>query len=357
MLDVGARQRRAAEEHGHVGKPERVHLGQVLAHDDRALHEQAAHADRVGLDLLRLVDERLQRRLDPDVVHLVAVVREDDVDEVLADVVHVTLDRADHERALAAGVVLLHVRLEVRDGSLHRLRALQHERQLHLAGREQLTDDLHAVEQHVVDDAQRGHARELLVEVELETVALAVDDPVLEPLLDRPARAVLLLDRARVDVLERSHQLVERVVAVGPSVVHEVERELAHVVVDLVHRHDARRVDDRGVEAGFDALVQEDAVEHVPERGLEPEAHVRDAEDRRRAGELGLDAPDRLDRLDPVAAQILLPGAERERQRVEDEVGRIEAVLVDGDVVDALAHPDLPVHGAAPGPPRRSRGR
>ena len=43
-----------------------------------------------------------------------------------------------------------------------------------------------------------GAAGELLVEVGLEAVAVAVDDAVLEPLLDRPARAVLLLDRARL---------------------------------------------------------------------------------------------------------------------------------------------------------------
>ena len=109
-----------------------------------------------AVDLLRLVDEVLQRRLDPDVVDLVAVVREDDVDEVLADVVDVALDRADHDDALAAGVVLLHVRLEVGDRGLHRLRALQHERQLHLAAAEEVADDLHALEQHVVDDRQRG---------------------------------------------------------------------------------------------------------------------------------------------------------------------------------------------------------
>ena len=61
---------------------------------------------------------------------------------------------------------------------------------------EQVADDLHAVEQHVVDDRERGHRRELLVEVGLEAVAVAVDDAVLEPLLDRPARAVLALDVA-----------------------------------------------------------------------------------------------------------------------------------------------------------------
>ena len=109
------------------------------------------------------------------------------------------------------------------------------------------------------------------------------------------------------------------------------------MVVDLVHRHDACRVHDRGVEAGLHALVEEHAVEHVPQRGLEAEAHVRHAEHGGHAGELGLDAADGLDRLDAVAPQVLLAGAERERERVEDEVGRLDAVALDGEVVDALA--------------------
>ena len=197
-LDVVARECGAAEHHRRVGETEVVQLLEVLAHDDRALHEQPAHPDRVGLHLLRLVDERLQRLLDPDVVDLVAVVREDDVDEVLADVVDVALDGADHEDALAAGVGLLHVRLEERDRGLHRLGALQHERQLHLAPAEEVTDHLHAFEQHVVDDRQRlAPAGEGFVELVGEAVALAVDDALLQPLLDRPAGAVLALDACR----------------------------------------------------------------------------------------------------------------------------------------------------------------
>ena len=41
-------------------------------------------------------------------------------------------------------VGLLHVRFEVGDRGLHDLGGLQHERQLHLAGAEQLADHLHA---------------------------------------------------------------------------------------------------------------------------------------------------------------------------------------------------------------------
>ena len=47
-----------------------------------------------------LLDHLGDRHLDAEVVHLVAVVGEDDVDEVLADVVDVALDGGEHDPAL-----------------------------------------------------------------------------------------------------------------------------------------------------------------------------------------------------------------------------------------------------------------
>ena len=278
---------------------------------------------------------------------LVAVVREDDVDEVLADVVDVALHGAEHDHSLAAGVGLLHVRLEVGDRLLHHLGALEHERQLHLAGREAVADDLHALEEHVVDDRQGGSATlERLVEFALETLAFAVDDASLEALLHRPARTVLLLDRAGDHVLEEGHELGEGVVAVGAPIPDEIERDLLGPVVDAVHRHDAGRVHDGRVEADLAALVEEHAVEHVARRGLEAEGHVREPEHGGRAGELGLDAADRLDRLDGVAPEVLGARAEREGERVEEQVGGRDAVPLGGEVVDAAADPHLPLHVA-----------
>ena len=79
----------------------------------------------------------------------------------------------------------LHVRLEVGDRGLHGLGRLQHERQLHLARAEQLADHLHAGEQMDVDDVERRVFGERLVEIGFQALAVAVDDALLEALLDR----------------------------------------------------------------------------------------------------------------------------------------------------------------------------
>ena len=188
LLDVGPGERSATQDHRVArGNTTRVHLQQVLFHDDRALDKQAAHPDDVGVVLLRCLQDRRDRLLDPDVDHVVTVVRQDDVDKVLADVVDVALDGRQDNLAFAfLALDLLHVRLEVCDRGLHHLRALQHEGQLHLARAEQLADRLHPRQQRLVDNRQgRPAGGHRLLEVGLETVLLTIDDPSFQPLGQR----------------------------------------------------------------------------------------------------------------------------------------------------------------------------
>ena len=139
-------------------------------------------------------------------------------------------------------------------------------------------------------------AAEGLVEVGGEAVAVALDDAGGEPLLDRPARAVLLLDRRALtpsNIEPRSSG--ERVVAVGAPVVDEVEADLLLLLGDPSERRDAGGVDDGGVEPGLLALVQEHRVEGVAGGGVEAEGDVGQPEDGVDAGQVLLDEPDALD--------------------------------------------------------------
>ena len=141
-----------------------------------------------------------------------------------------------------------------------------------------------------------------LVEVGGQAVAVAVDDAVVQALLDRQAAAVGLLGLRRLDVGEHLEQLLQRVVGRRvAAVVDEVEADLALLVGQPVERHDLAGVDDRRVEPGLHALVEEHAVEGVAGGRVEPEADVGHAERGVGAGDLGLDPPDRLDRVDGVA--------------------------------------------------------
>ena len=59
------------------------------------------------------------RNLDAKVDDLVAIVGEDDVDKVLADVVHIALDGGEDNAAFSAIVNFLHELLKMGNGGFH----------------------------------------------------------------------------------------------------------------------------------------------------------------------------------------------------------------------------------------------
>ena len=98
-FDVSSGQRRASENHRDRDSP-LVHDLEVFFHDQRRFHQQPAHADGVRPMFLGGMQHGLDRALDAEVDHPVPVVGEDDVDEVLADVMDVSLDRREDHRTL-----------------------------------------------------------------------------------------------------------------------------------------------------------------------------------------------------------------------------------------------------------------
>src|SRR5207249_4294800 len=83
-----------------AGQAAGVQLGQVVPHHHGGLDQQAGHADDVRALFGGRVHDRGQRLLDADVDDVVAIVGQDDVDQVLADVVYVTTNGREHDPAL-----------------------------------------------------------------------------------------------------------------------------------------------------------------------------------------------------------------------------------------------------------------
>ena len=162
--------------------------------------------------------------------------------------------------------------------------------------------------------------------------------------LDGQAAAVGLLGLHRLDVGEHLEQLLQRVVAVSARRSQTRSRQTSRC-------SSGSRLSGTILPAwtiaesspACDALVEEHAVEGVAGGRVEAEADVGHAERGVRAGDLGLDPPDRLDRVDRVAAQVVVAGRQRERERVEDQVARRQAVALDGDLVDAVGDLHLPL--------------
>ena len=149
--------------------------------------------------LLRRLQDLGRRHHDAEVDDLVVVAGEHDADDVLADVVDIALDGRHQD--LAGGLALaivdavggvrqllgLHMRQQPGNRLLHDARRLHHLRQEHLAGAEQVADDVHAGHQRALDDVQRARGGEArLLGVGVDELGDAVDQRMADALLDRP---------------------------------------------------------------------------------------------------------------------------------------------------------------------------
>jgi 5-methyltetrahydrofolate--homocysteine methyltransferase len=115
-----------------------LHLGGDMAHLVERRRNQAGQADDVGLLGLGGFEDLGRRYHDAEVDDFIIVALEHNADDVLADVVHVALDRRHHDLAIrvvvgAAVLLLLHVGHQIGDRLLHHPRRFHHLRQKHFA--------------------------------------------------------------------------------------------------------------------------------------------------------------------------------------------------------------------------------
>ena len=82
FLDVAACQRGAAEQDRDADVLA-GHLLEIFTHDDRRFDQQAGHADRLGVVLAHGGQHVGERHLDAEIDDPVAIVGQDDVDQVL----------------------------------------------------------------------------------------------------------------------------------------------------------------------------------------------------------------------------------------------------------------------------------
>lgn len=88
--------------------------------------------------------------------------------------------------------------------------------------------------------------------------------------------------------------------------------------------------------------MEEDRIEYPAGGGGEAERDVRYSQHRRDARELLLDAPDGIDGGDGVPPQVVVARAEGKRERVEQQVLRLQAIAIGGQIVDPVGDLQLP---------------
>ncbi len=125
----------------------------------------------------------------------------------------------------------------------------------------------------------------------------------------------------------------DRIFAAPP---YKVLREPPLVLGNRRIAHELFRVDDREVEPGLHAMVEHHRVQHFAPGLGQAEGHVRDAENSFTSGQRGLDDADALDRLDRGTDIVAIAGADREYERIEDYVLRLDAVFLCQQLARAL---------------------
>ena len=142
--------------------------------------------------------------------------------------------------------------------------------------------------------------------------------------------------------LEVGDEAFQRVVA---AVEDEVVGQLALALGDLAVGRDVVRVDHREVEPRLDAVMQEDRVEHRAGRRRDAEGDVGDAERGLDLRQRLLDGTDAVDGRHRRRLPLVVARGQGEGQRVEDQQLGVEAVLVAGQLLDALRDLELALGG------------
>src|SRR6185503_19589061 len=219
----------------------------------------------------------------------------------------------------------------------------------HLARAEQVADYVHAGHQRAFDDLDRP--RELLARllgVLDDKLVHALDQRMLQPLLDRPAApfGVLRLgDLAGALVLGR--ELEQPLGGLGVAVEDHVLAGVAQLLRDLVVDLELAGIDDAHVHARLDGVIQEHRVHGLAHRlvATEGEGEVRDTARDLDVGAALLDLARRLDEIDAVVVVLLDAGGDGEDVGIEDDVLGREVDLFREDLVGAFADIDLALQG------------
>ena len=325
-----------------------LHLVRHRHHLVQRRGDQTGQADDIGFMLFGGVQNLLGRRHHPQIDHFIAVALQDHADNVLADVVHIALDRGHDDlarRFLHLALVGIHERQQVSHRLLHHPRGLDHLRQEHLARAEQIAHHIHARHQWAFDHVQRtggGGARFLRV-LHDESVN-ALHHGVGDALVHRQAAPGGVFHRGRRAVaLILLRQFQQPFGGVGTAVEQHVLDALAQGRGNVLIDRELAGIDDAHVHAGLDGVEQEHRMHGLAHLLVAPEGEgeVGNAAGNMGVGVLAADDLGGLDKGLAILVMLFQTRGDGEDVGIEDDVFRREADLLDQYVIGALADFDL----------------
>ena len=253
-----------------------------------------------------------QRHLDAKIDHAIAVIGQDDIHQVLADIMHIALHRAQHDGALFLAGNLFHVRFQIGHGGFHRLGRLQHEGQLHLAGAKQFADHLHAIKQNIINDGKRRDTLgERVGQFIIQPLAVTINDAILETPF-HCFRALLRRGIGSFAAGEKLQQFLERVISLSAAIKDQIFRNLYLLRRDLMQRLNLGNMHNRPRHARLHGVIEEYAIQHMSRRGVKPEGDIGKPQNDLNIRKFIPDHANALKRPKAELAVILIAGRDRE---------------------------------------------
>src|SRR6266566_2778355 len=318
-------------------------------------HQQRREADGIGVDLDGLVQNRIQRHLFAQVIDRIAVIAQDRVDQVFADIVYIAKDRCQHNLAFRIAFYFLQVTFQVCHGPFHHFRGLQHKGQDQFARAETISHIFHRWQQHRVEHVHRGLA------LSNAHLPRAFFDDFADQRLDALLAAVQDLP---VDALRQVHTL-RRINFVFPifflggvflkvgdvawqgivPVVDQVFGQLPLFSIDFCVGCNVQWVDDGQVQTCFHSVIEEHAVEYCPRVRLQAKRNIAYSKYGQHTGKFSPGPCNGVQRLDGRRFQFLLSRCDWKREYIEDKrVGR-QSVLLNTDIIDFVGNLNLAFSG------------
>ena len=269
------------------------------------------------------VNQILRRHLDAQVDDLIAVVGQDDVHQIFADVVDIPLDRRQEDLALAGRRRPFHIRLQMGHGELHRLRRLQHLGHNQLIGVELAAYFVHSGHQRPVNHCQRLPPLQGFLQILGQSLFAALDNRQSQPLVQRQTAPLLGGGLGHL-VPEMGGKGGYRVIAAMPDQVFRQFPFFGRNGGVALHHF---RVDDRQIQPGLNAMVEKNRVEHFPPGRRQAKGYIGNAQDGFSVGQGCLNQPHPLNGFGGRTDIVGVAGAGRKNQGVKNQILLRDAVL------------------------------
>src|SRR5208283_653778 len=115
-----------------------------------------------------------------------------------------------------------------------------------------------------------------------------------------------------------------------PFIENDLATQFPAAFFNLEKRHNFLRVHDRHVKARLNCIVEKHGIEHVPDMGGQSERDITNAEESLCFWKFFFNETDSLDRFNAGFAEFLIAAAERERERVKNNVAWLHSEFADG---------------------------